>query len=115
MQCYDDISSQEYFPETAYEILSSDTLDVMDQTKLSIARNEIYARHGRKFNDEFIKAVFMSKKWYKPLYDAVEFEAIESKVLNPFEKENIKLLIEIEQVNNFRKEAGMNYERPWKG
>ena len=32
---------------------------------LTLMRNEIYARHGRPFQDAEIKAHFVSKKWYK--------------------------------------------------
>ena len=38
-----------------------------------IARNEIYARHGRKFNDSELQAYFNSKSWYKGTVNPEDF------------------------------------------
>jgi hypothetical protein len=34
--------------------------------QLTLMRNEIYARHGRSFDNKYIRAYFNSKSWYHP-------------------------------------------------
>lgn len=69
----------------------------MNLTELSIARNEIYARHGRRFADPFLYAVFSRKSWYKPKYDGTEFSGKVDQLFNTYEKENVMLLVEAEK------------------
>lgn len=52
-----------------------------------IAKNEIYARHGRLFKNDILNEYFNSKDWYYGRFD----EIYESE-LNQYEKANIKLL-----------------------
>ena len=41
--------------------------------ELRIMRNEIYARHGRKFYDRDLSAYFHDQPWYDPRYERSEF------------------------------------------
>lgn len=42
--------------------------------ELDIMRNEIYARHGRRFNRQDLQDYFNSQSWYKPMYSPEEFD-----------------------------------------
>lgn len=64
-----------------------------------LARNEIYARHGRKFNDENIQDYFNSKDWYTPAIAPDEFE---ESLLNPYEIANRDLIVEYEKECGYR-------------
>ncbi|WP_026499359.1 YARHG domain-containing protein [Butyrivibrio sp. WCD2001] len=56
--------------------------------ELRIARNEIYARHGRMFNSADLQNYFNSKSWYSPRYTPDEFNAMGDSMLNAYEKAN---------------------------
>ena len=86
-----------YYPQTSMRFLSADELNKMNQTELSIARNEIYARHGRRFVNPFLHAVFSRKTWYKPRYEDTEFSGMVDQLFNEYEKENIKRLVAAEK------------------
>lgn len=109
---YDVTTDEEYYPETAERILKQEELWKYNQTDLSIARNEIFARHGRKYEDAFLNAVFSRKSWYQPTYSGEEFNAIQDSVLNSNEKKNLALLIQMEEEREFRKKSGQTYEQP---
>lgn len=58
-------------------------------TKLVVARNEIYARHGYVFSDTELQAYFCTKSWYTPSVKGSEFD---SGVLSSTELKNISLI-----------------------
>lgn len=64
-----------------------------------LARNEIYARHGRRFDDEYLQDYFNSKDWYTPTIDSDEFE---ESSLNPYEIANRDLIVEYEEECGYR-------------
>lgn len=55
--------------------------DLYGKTKqqLRIMRNEIYARHGRKFKSQDLQDYFSAQDWYTPLYDEVKLNEVEKK------------------------------------
>ena len=57
--------------------------------QLVLARNEIFARKGYRFNDPGLQAYFDGKSWYEPR------EQIEP--LNPVEKHNVELIRYLER------------------
>ena len=59
----------------------------MSVRDLRRARNEIYARHGRTFNDDSLQSYFNSCSWYKP--NSNYNYANENANLNEIEKQNI--------------------------
>lgn len=65
--------------------------------KLRLARNEIYARHGRMFDDEELMTYFMAKNWYYPMISAKDFS---EDILSKTEKANIKLIQKYENKLN---------------
>lgn len=82
--------------DSSYVIEGSDTRyltkeDVAGLTKeqLRYARNEIYARHGRRFKDQELQQYFDSKSWYQGTIDPDSFN---ESVLNDCERDNIDLI-----------------------
>lgn len=78
---YDAEDSDENTEEEDYIISYSDSCylsdeDVEDFSKeeLRLARNEIYARHGRKFKDKALQEYFDEKSWYEGEYEPDEFQ-----------------------------------------
>lgn len=69
--------------------------DVKELTpkELRIARNEIYARHGRRFNAQDLQEYFDSKSWYE---GTIQPENFREDLLNEYERENVRYLKEIE-------------------
>lgn len=59
------------------------------QEALRYARNEIYARHGRKFKDQDLMSYFMDTGWYIPRYEPDEFP---ESILSAIEKDNISFI-----------------------
>lgn len=101
---YDVTADEEFYPDTKGQLIGGQDLWMLNQTDLSIARNQIYARHGRKFTDPFLSAVFQTKNWYHPIYTAEEF----GKSGDPFsetEKKNLKTILEHEN-------SRWNHEKP---
>jgi hypothetical protein len=54
------------FPDSSERRLTRDDLAPYTAYQLRIARNEIYARNGRFFRDEELKAYFSKYSWYQP-------------------------------------------------
>ena len=52
-------------PGSSSKYLTDSDLEGLSSSQLRLARNEIYARHGRTFNDSQLQAYFESKSWYK--------------------------------------------------
>lgn len=72
-------------------------LKKLSKEKLSIARNEIYARAGRRFTTKKWKNYFKKKKWYVPKYSAKYFDRHEKKLFNKYERANVKKIKKIEK------------------
>ena len=76
-------------PESNSRYLTESDLAGLSDWELLIARNEIYARHGRKFNDPDIRAYFESKSWYNGTVDPDHFS---TSVFNTYELKNIEFI-----------------------
>ena len=71
------------------ELLSEDDIKDLSLQQLNYAKNEIYARHGRKFASKELQDYFNSKDWYN---GTVEPEDFSDNMLNDVELANAKLL-----------------------
>lgn len=57
---------EEYIlPHSNSVYLTEEDLAGLSKEELRIARNEIYARHGRRFKDSELQSYFDSKSWYE--------------------------------------------------
>lgn len=89
-----DESGEYILPNSDSSYISYSDLYDLSQIEVSLARNEIYARHGRQFNTYSIREYFESKTWYEPYIDPDDFS---ESVFNEYEKENIKTIVNYEK------------------
>lgn len=82
-------SSDYVLPGSSSQYLSASDVKNLSSYQLMIARNEIYARHGRKFNDSELQAYFNGKSWYKGTVNPEDFS---TSVFNDCEIKNIQLI-----------------------
>lgn len=88
----DNSKSEFVFADSNTRELTREDLIGLSEWELKVARNEIYARHGREFVHEDLKCYFAKKDWYKPSsnYSPSDLSALENKnvalILN-YEKE----------------------------
>lgn len=87
-------------PDSSSRLLGSSDLSGLSEWELRIARNEIYARHGRMFNDSALDSYFRGKSWYVPSIAAENFD--DNTYLSKTELKNAKLISDYE--------ASMGYE-----
>ena len=78
------------------EYLNLDDLLKMTDDELVMARNEIFARHGRQFVLDYIRDYFNGKSWYQ---GTIAPEAFDPKVFNDFERSNIERMVYAEEHN----------------
>jgi len=76
------------FPDSSTRLITSAELAQLGPATLQVARNEIFARKGRRFRDPWLRDYFSRFAWYDPRYDEVP--------LNPIEKRNIALIQQAE-------------------
>lgn len=84
-----------FFPDTATRYITENELYNMTDKEIAIARNEIFARHGRKFTKQEWIDFFSTKTWYVPTYDPETFDSMD--LLNDFEKKNLKVILAYEE------------------
>lgn len=86
----DEQTDEEYiFPDSDSRYLEEDDLEGLDKEMLRIARNEIIARHGRRFDSEDLQSYFDSLDWYNGIIEPEEFD---ESVLNEYEIANMTFI-----------------------
>lgn len=98
----DSLVNEYIFADSNRRELATNEIEQLTDENKQMAINEIYARYGRKFNDTNVQDYFNSKSWYKGVIEAKDFD--EDKLLNQFEKSNIKKLVNMSEEkgnNNF--------------
>lgn len=88
------------FPESHSRYLDESELTNLTEWECNVARNEIYARHGRKFDSERLQEYFNGCSWYNPTFPPDEFS---ESVLNEYELANIDMIVDYETVKGYRK------------
>ena len=83
--------SEFVFPNSSDSLLQEPDLWNLSASQLRIAKNEIYARHGRRFADEELQRYFNQCNWYEGTIEPREFE---ENALNETEHFNIRLIDE---------------------
>ena len=88
------ISNEDYIlPESDSKYYTKKDLKKLTKKEVKLARNEIYARHGRKFTkDKDVIKYFESKDWY----EGTKNEVSESE-LNKYEIANRDLIVKYEK------------------
>lgn len=82
-------------PNSGTAILTSNDIKGLSKYQLALARNEIYARHGRKFQTAEYSNYFMGKKWYQinPNYNYSD----DNSNLNDIERKNVLFILNAER------------------
>ena len=94
-----DISSRDYiFPDSDSRYLTDEDLAGYSSDQLELAKNEIYARHGRKFVTQRIADYFNSKSWYKGTEDPETFDDNQGDIFNEYEVTNISKIADTEKL-----------------
>ncbi len=87
------------FPNSSNAKVTETDLRSLSLAEMRIARNEIFARHGRQFKDQMLNKWFYSKTWYlkiNPKYSPAEFDARPDQ-MNAVEKANIAFILKTEK------------------
>ena len=93
-------SASEYIlKDSSSRYLTKDDLQGFSADDCRIARNEIYARHGRKFDDEGLQSHFNSCSWYQGTIAPSDFDET---MLSDIEIANKNLIVEYEKEKGYR-------------
>ena len=82
--------SKYILPNSDSQYISAKQLKGMTDYQLMMARNEIYARHGRRFVDTTIQLYFNQQSWYR---GTVEPEDFSDQVFNQYERANLNAIV----------------------
>ena len=85
-------------PASDSEYYTRDQLESLSDWELYLARNEVFARHGRQFKNDDLADYFSSQPWYNGEYSPEDFDGWFSP--NEYEKANTDLIMEIEHERN---------------
>ena len=91
------------FADPGRRYLTPEELQGLSADQLAIVRNEIFARRGRYFKDDALRAYFSQFPWYQPHAWDVP--------LSPVDQANVKLVQSLEQAASPSRQA----LRPWRG
>lgn len=81
-------------PDSDKRLLTEDDVKGLTLQEINYAKNEIYARHGRKFDSEELQNYFNSKSWYKGTISPKNFT--NGEYLSDIENKNTAFLSEME-------------------
>lgn len=76
--------------DSSERLLTEEDLSGLSNDMLRKARNEIVARHGRRFKDKELQAYFDSKLWYEGTYEPDDFERFVQ--LSEIEQKNMEFI-----------------------
>lgn len=94
------ITSSDYIlPGSDRKYLTKDDLKNLNADTCRLARNELYARHGRLFDDAVLQNYFNEKSWYR---GTIKPEDFTESMLNSYEIYNRDLIVEFEKEKGFR-------------
>lgn len=89
---------EEYIlPGSDSRYIQEEELENLTKEEIRLARNEIYARHGRKFGDSRLQKYFESTSWYEGIYEGEEFDQMVGEVFNEYEEQNIRTIVGYEE------------------
>lgn len=83
-------------PEADAVYLTDQDLAGLSADQLRLARNEIFARQGRTFQDQSLQDYFDQQDWYVAIYTPEQFDALADLTLNRYEAANLALIQSLE-------------------
>lgn len=81
--------NQYLLPDADTYFISERSISWMDDLSLVLARNEFFARRGRKFSTKWIRQYFEKQKWY---HGKIEEKRFSANLFNAYEIANIKFI-----------------------
>lgn len=90
----EDTRSEYIFADADIRYLTQEEVNKLSLQAVCYAKNEIYARHGRKFLSTELQEYFNDKSWYQ---GTVEAEKFSPSVFNKYESDNIQILVKAEE------------------
>ena len=99
------MNSQYLLPDSDTYYITEADISWMDDNELMMARNEFYARRGRKFATKSIQDYFNRQGWYE---GTIEPDAFTSEMFNRYEQANVDFIVTYEKK---RKEIRQQKER----
>lgn len=94
-----DKSNDYVWPGSDSKYMKKSDLKGFSKRKCLLARNELYARHGRKFSDKSLQKYFNKKSWYKGKIEPDDFK---ESMLNKYEIHNRDLIVAYEKKKGYR-------------
>ena len=93
ISCIRVYASDDYIIEDSnIKYLTDADTSVLSLRDINYAKNEIYARHGRKFHSQELQSYFNSKSWYEGTIEPEDFDAAVSSFLTDLEMINADFL-----------------------
>lgn len=100
----DDESNYYILPQSSQRLLTYIDIENFTKQDMMLARNEIFARHGRKFSDEDVRTYFEAQGWYKGSIEPGDFSM---SVISDIEQKNIDFLKQYEDgLNGVSQQVG---------
>ena len=95
------VGNGEYIlPDSDKRLIGREDLMNLSPEQCKMARNEIYARHGRKFKDAALQSYFDSCPWYS---GRIEPDSFSDSYLSEVEKKNRDAIVAFEQEMGYNK------------
>lgn len=85
------------FPDSAQRYMSEEELHDLPLQLINYGKNEIYARHGRRFRSQELQAYFDGQSWYSGSISPDEFD---ENSLNEYERINAHMINDFEHQYN---------------
>jgi YARHG domain len=83
-------------PNTTQKLLTPKDLQGLSAHQLTILRNGIFARYGRRFKEPDLQSHFDSQSWYRPRYEVDQFPV---SVLSEIDMENAVMIRDYQTEN----------------
>lgn len=99
METVDEDVADYILPNSDSRYLTKSDLEGLSKKECRLARNEPYARHGRKFDDKVLVNYFSQFDWYHPMIDPDNFDET---MLNDVEIANRDLIVQFEEEQGYR-------------
>jgi len=94
------INNEFILPDSSVRVLDKSELVGFSAEQCRLARNEIYAKHGRMFDDAGLQNYFNSRSWYHGTIPAKQFN---DNMLRDIEIQNRNLIIAFEKEMGYTK------------
>lgn len=91
---YERLDGDYIIPYSDSVLLTDDDVKDLTLQEINYAKNEIYARHGRRFDSQELQDYFNSKSWYHGTVDAKDFDG--GSYLSDIENKNAAFLSSVE-------------------